>query len=578
MDLLRTLHAYLLKDLLKVMLLTLVALTLLLSVLVIIQPLRKLGLAGEQLLELFVYTVPIMLSLTLPFATLFAAALIYGRFSQDNELLAARASGVATLSLLRPALGMGMVVTIVSLVLTNVVAPKLSTLSGLVQSNIRQIFFHKLASRGYFDYNRQRQRHVIHADFVDADANALHGVIYVVQTVPKKPAKKAKAAEAPSSPASPSGDVGSGADAPPGAAMAWAKWASLLFVRDPNGDHEVVIRAEEPKALAGGSIMGQRLGGSKVFEFAMPLPNPLKEKTSWYGWSDLLGFLRQPEKHPAIRRELTKVRQGLSAGMLGADIAETVGDGRSYERLTQGDEQFKIEAAWAEVGKSGAVLSSTKPDGREGKRVTVFVQRGGKTREMVTAQRGHVSLAWSRLTNAPQVTIRLESDVKVDFLGDPGGRRVSRPAFWARGEVPVPKGILAKANAVSLADLYENPAQLTSDEKVISSIKTLRDKRVPRLRSDLIAELHVRAAYGTSCFLMVAMGAALGLMFRGGQFISAFATSVIPAAGVIITLLMGKELIRNPANSDVLGMACIWGGIVLLGAANVAIYAYLARR
>ena len=43
---LKTLHAYLLKDLVKVTLLTLVALTLLMSVLVIVQPLRKFGLAG----------------------------------------------------------------------------------------------------------------------------------------------------------------------------------------------------------------------------------------------------------------------------------------------------------------------------------------------------------------------------------------------------------------------------------------------------------------------------------------------------------------------------------------------------
>ena len=43
------------------------------------------------------------------FATLFAATIVYGRFSQENELTACRASGVSTLSVLKPALFMGVV-------------------------------------------------------------------------------------------------------------------------------------------------------------------------------------------------------------------------------------------------------------------------------------------------------------------------------------------------------------------------------------------------------------------------------------------------------------------------------------
>ena len=162
---LKTLHSYLLKDLLKVSLLSLVAITLLMSVLVIIQPLRKLGLAGEQLLQLFLYTIPVMLSLTRPIATLFAGTLVYGRFSQDNELLAAKASGISALSLLRPALGMGVVVTLLSLAMINVVAPRLSNLAGLVQNPLdhdpfadpegatvrRNQVLARMAEQGYID-------------------------------------------------------------------------------------------------------------------------------------------------------------------------------------------------------------------------------------------------------------------------------------------------------------------------------------------------------------------------------------------------------------------------------------------
>ena len=99
----KTLHRYLGIELARVTGLALVAFTLVLTVFAIIEPLRKEGLSGSQAMVLFVFTVPILLSLTLPIAALFAASIVYGRFSQDNELLASRASGISTLTLLRPA-------------------------------------------------------------------------------------------------------------------------------------------------------------------------------------------------------------------------------------------------------------------------------------------------------------------------------------------------------------------------------------------------------------------------------------------------------------------------------------------
>jgi lipopolysaccharide export LptBFGC system permease protein LptF len=569
--LLKTLHAYLLKDLLKVTLLTLVALTLLMSVLAIIQPLRKLGLAGEQLLQLFLYTIPVMLSLTLPVATLFASTLVYGRFSQDNELLAARASGISTLSLLRPALGMGLIVTVLSLAMINLVAPKLSSLASLVQENIRQIFFHQLKSRGYADFSRGKERHVIHADAVDLDANGLEGIVYVVQTVPPgKPAPQAP----------PDGQAGAKDKQPkrPGVTLAWAAWAGLDFTRDANGDDEVVIRAVDPSLVTTGTVAGLPVGTSRTMEFVMPLDNPIKEKTSFYSWTDLLETLRDPSRHSAVRREMTKIRQGVSSDMLAGEIAGAIQAGRKFTRFAQGDERFEIEAAWAEPDKSGTALKSVKPDGKEGKLVTVTISRADRISDTVTARQGQVILTWSRITDKPQITIKLNSDVTVNYLGVSPGR-VSRPATWTRGEMPLPQDILTRANAINLSDLRDDPRKLTGDPKVLSAIDRLKNTRIPQLRNDLIAELHVRVAYGASCFLMVAMGAALGLMFRGGQFISAFALSAVPAAAVIIMLLMGKAMVRNPAaGNDVLGLACIWGGIAALLVANLVIYARLARK
>jgi len=557
--LLKTLHSYLLKDLIKVSLLSLVCITLLMSVLVIIQPLRKLGLAGEQLFHLFLYTIPVMLSLTMPIATLFAGTLVYGRFSQDNELLAAKASGISAVSLLRPALGMGVIVTLLSLAMINVVAPRLSSLAGLVQSNMRHIFFHQLKTRGYVDYGRGGERHIIHADQVDADANALYGIVYsyVQHAKPPKPGEQPK---------------------PDKVFLGSASAAYMKFIRDPNGDDQVSIRTIDPALVGSTADSSPPWISGKDVPIIMPMENPVKDKSSWYSLTDLLATLKDPGRHPKVQRDLGRIKRDLSSDMLAQDIIKAIQAGKSYKRFVQGDEQLEVEAAWADIDKDGAaVLKSVSPDGREGKLVTVMIRRGGKTNEIVTAQQGRIIITWSEMTRHPQVTIELKMDVMVDYLGA-SGRRVSRDIQWARGEIPVPAEVTARSEDVGLADLYDDPNSLTSNPNILKAMDALLNDRIPKERSGLKAELHVRVAYGGSCFLMVAMGAALGLIFKGGQFISAFALSAVPAAAVIIMLVMGKQMVSNPSSSDTLGLACIWGGVAALLVANLLIYAHLARK
>ena len=77
---------------------------------------------------------------------------------------------------------------------------------------------------------------------------------------------------------------------------------------------------------------------------------------------------------------------------------------------------------------------------------------------------------------------------------------------------------------------------------------------------------------------MVALGAALGVIFRGGQLISAFALSVAPATVIIVLILMGKEMVRNPDSSFEWGLVSIWAGLVVLLVANVFVYGRLVRR
>lgn len=97
-----------LRELVKVFLLTLVALTGLFLIAGIIQEAAQRGLSPGQILAAIPLLIPNTLPYTIPATTLFATCVVYGRLAADNEVTAIKAAGVHPLSLMRPALMLGL--------------------------------------------------------------------------------------------------------------------------------------------------------------------------------------------------------------------------------------------------------------------------------------------------------------------------------------------------------------------------------------------------------------------------------------------------------------------------------------
>ena len=95
---------------------------------------------------------------------------------------------------------------------------------------------------------------------------------------------------------------------------------------------------------------------------------------------------------------------------------------------------------------------------------------------------------------------------------------------------------------------------------------------------EIRAEMHGRVAQGLSCCLLVALGGGLGLVFRGGQVLSAFAIAVAPALVTFAVVIMGQKLLTNPDVAPWQGPVAIWSGDVLLILANLYLYGRVLRR
>src|SRR5688572_17295528 len=119
----RTLFRYIFWDLLKIFGLASGVLAGIMSFGGLLRPLTEHGLDASQAVRMLSYFMPAMSTYSLPIAALFAAPMVYGRLSADNELTACRAAGISFLAMGLPALMLGLFVSIASLLCLCFVVP-----------------------------------------------------------------------------------------------------------------------------------------------------------------------------------------------------------------------------------------------------------------------------------------------------------------------------------------------------------------------------------------------------------------------------------------------------------------------
>src|SRR5258707_2612886 len=110
-------------ELLKVFLMSLVAITGILLMAGIVAEAQQHGLGPGQLLEAIPLLIPSTLPYTIPATTLFACCVVYGRLSGDNEILAIKAAGVNIIHVLKPGMLLGVTMSSVTLGLYYEVIP-----------------------------------------------------------------------------------------------------------------------------------------------------------------------------------------------------------------------------------------------------------------------------------------------------------------------------------------------------------------------------------------------------------------------------------------------------------------------
>ena len=116
--------------------------------------------------------------------------------------------------------------------------------------------------------------------------------------------------------------------------------------------------------------------------------------------------------------------------------------------------------------------------------------------------------------------------------------------------------------------------------------KMALQRQLFRVTNSIQGEMHSRASFAISCLILVIVGCALGMMFKSGNFLTAFAISVVPALVTIALIVAGQHTCENiPWRIDAnfqnplgLGLVLIWTGNAIVLAIATVLCAKLSRQ
>lgn len=557
-----TLHGYILRELLKTFLLTLLALT---GVFTmgggIFNVVKFEGVTAADIFFALPLLVPVVVTITMPVAALFAATMVYGRLAADNELLACRAAGVNVHRLFLSAFLLSVFVAAWSLIFGNFVIPgMMKQIDRLARNNVADLVFQQLVNKGHARWNQQ---YIMTAEKVQIPAQSavrekglpVEGQDYLLVTGPTFLRLDG------------SGSIEQ---------FSTAEMALLQFDTTKAPVQATAYLSDAHDYNVGKhtiSIASQQLG-------PIDLPMQIPERLSWADLQTLLRYRKEPwDGGPRIRDHVQEYRATLARTIYHDEISRVLSsgkpfkvehsDGRSYEitadshlvdarrvRLVgmrvvdKSDDDTKLvryEAAKGDITANpmadGRLLIDIRLDGTPDKPVLEYRGRAGQTRKPLE-----------------KPSLNLEP-IEVDA---PDQMRAVTPRAIVGTQEPLESLIAQGAAHENSTGNSSNTTsfQSAAERNQLADARASLQKESQEVRRKVIGTLNFRLAFGSSALVTILMGAALGVVFRGAKALAAFGLAFIPFASVLIIMVMGRQLTETRA-THVAGPYVIWGGLAL---------------
>lgn len=543
-----TLHRYIFRELFRVFLLAVVALTLMLSLGSILQPVQEYGVGPRQVLSLMGYFLPITLTFVLPMAALFACSLVYGRFAGDSELDACRASGISLIRLVYPGLALAIIVAVANLLLSFYVMPVfVQRAEKSLKTDAKKILFRNIQRRRYYELPPD-YRYLIYADKTDMENSTLSGVVAIEKK--DNEIKDIFTAEA----------------------------AKIIFIPHESVT-EVHILAYKSSQMGAESEAGAEWG-SLTLELGPMLSDEIKFKKideMRKIEADLMNFYPieklASETYAQIIIEL--LAQDINTGITKRNEMppESADDTGGFYELLGMPNSVKFIA-----GQCSAQDEEVELSGKDEIVVKEYNTESKEILRTLICEKALLHIEGDKL--APTLTM------DIDNVREEGSEEfIIDMRYIIRGLLP-PRAVEVAANEFKTESGSLRVEKLASDLSQLSglmpskSLSNLHSSLQREIRYVLVrikAEIHTRMAFGAGCIPMILIGIGLGIIKKGGHLLSAFGASCIPAAVLIVCIISGENLIKSHGSESTTGIAVIWAGLAFLLLLVLVIYRHLLK-
>jgi len=591
----KTLFWYIFGNLFRVFLMTTAGLAGMMSFAVLLRPLTENGLEFNQVNRLLLYSLPAVSVYSLPVSALFATTMVYGRFSADNELTAMRACGISYFSARRfsialPALVLGLVVAVISLLMLCFIVPAYSEkVEEVIYSNIARVIANRIDRTHSLAFqNSDGSSYNIYAD---AAKMAFDPRRPWIQSVELFGPAWMKYYRSPSDP-----DVAIPSEF-------WMARNALVSIdrseSTPMATVALTGGIKFPRIFFGNVQVGVSSTGFGPFE----IPSLVTENVKFMNINRLAQLAQDPGQSQDVQvilRELRRLQQQQEyLAAIWTAMNHLAADGTSsysFPNDSPEEDAFEIGGQNPILQWRGGYLVIAAPGSGDNR--TVWMRQTHGSQLTLSAHAKEIDIR-AQPNVDPRSTTGLSADrfnmniemFNVD-LETQNGVKTPRGSFARSFSVPMSAPIRAIGKK-RLADFMRDPlSQEGSDSGQIDHWQ------VPwgwyfRLHHDQIrannaarSELHGRASFALSCLSLVLVGCALGVMFRSGNFLNAFACSFVPALLCMTLIISGQQTATHvpfalgAAFKDPLPMslAIIWSGNIVVLIAAIYLTFRLQKR
>jgi lipopolysaccharide export LptBFGC system permease protein LptF len=532
-----TLHRYIFREVLKVFCLAAVALTLMMSLGSILRPVQEYGVGPGQVIDLIAYFLPITLTFVLPMAALFATTLVYGRLANDNELDACKASGISLLPLVYPGLVLAVIVATANLLLSFYVMPIfVHRAESSLKDNARQILFRNVQRKGYYRLPPD-ERYLIYADNADFRNNILSGVV-AVEVADNDSIKRIITAET----------------------------AKVIF--NPHEKfNEVRITAHNTNQMGPAEEAGFSAEWlSLTAEFGSLLGDNIKFKKI----DEMKQIRLDPMLFDPVARLARKVYAQFTAELLAQEINTTIAPNTNKSFRLHSDRQLVDLTA-----KNCTILNEKRLQLADDVMIIERQLNGDEPRQIFRCQRAFLDIEGDELAPTLILDVRNAKLQTDQSSGELLGRHI------VRGLV-LPAAVTDRFKTADILNEITpqavSSALLAGPSAHLAQLQNQLQREIAGTLAEIGAETHSRLAFGIGCITLIMTGIGLGVLLKGGHLLTAFAASVAPALALVVCIMMGKNIAKNPsAVIAPFGIILMWAGLVVLSVLTLVLYRRLLR-